>query len=248
MFSTEIQWDLLVEKHPVAGLVRRMLWACRNTSSSPSSTSSHFGVKYYHQWSSAGVDSQKCKATRTADGSKTTIPKPNHFAYGIPFWKCQLWCNEGKHQDVREVIAWWRRWWTLQYLSFVLLLEMVKMEKFLHWLGNEVWTTWLLQEGMDRWCGVKMDMGPKPVCIMGVLLCPLQASTVPAADSALWEVWAGDAGLWVHHLGQLWRRHRELRPPAGAGAQALLQWWSWAGQPGRGSWGLADGFWGSGRR
>lgn len=93
-----------------------------------------------------------------------------------------------------------------------------------------------------------MEMGPKPVGVLGGLLCHLQAPALPTADAALWEVWAGNAGLRVHHLGQLRRRHRELCPPAGAGAQTLLQWWPRAGQPGRGNWGWAGGFGGFGER
>lgn len=59
-----------------------------------------------------------------------------------------------------------------------------------------------------------------------------QASVIPPASLVVWEMWAGHAGIRVHHVGQLWRGHWKLCAPAGARTQALLQWRSRAGQLG----------------
>lgn len=239
---TEVQRDLLVEEQPIA--VYRMLRAPKNIRSSLSSISNWetFWGEILPTMSGCWCRSPKCKATRTAEGSKITTPKPNLFAHGKTFWKLRLWGNDGKHRDVG------RSNFLVKMVNFAIFKILVVGKGLEGALPVWAWewgshhqalASW---EGMDGWCGIKVDMGPKPVSIMGGLLCPLQAPTVPAADSALWEVWAGNAGLRVHHLGQLRRWHWELRSPAGAGAQALLQRWPWAGQPGRGTWGLADGF------
>lgn len=59
-----------------------------------------------------------------------------------------------------------------------------------------------------------------------------QASVIPPASLVVWEMWAGHAGIRMHHVGQLWRGHWKLCAPAGARTQALLQWRSRAGQLG----------------
>lgn len=59
-----------------------------------------------------------------------------------------------------------------------------------------------------------------------------QTPFVPPAGAVVREMRAGHAGLRVHHVGQLRRGHRELRAPAGAGEQTLLQRRSRAGQLG----------------
>lgn len=95
-----------------------------------------------------------------------------------------------------------------------------------------------LGEVMGMWAGESggfwAQVAARSLCVrMCELLMSPQAPSFPAPDAAVWEMWTGHPGLWVHHLRQLWCGHRELCPPAGTGAQTLLQRWPRTGQSGK---------------